>query len=228
VAKPSVVPIETPFAVISDIQGNLRALEAVLVELERRQVRRLLVAGDHLLGGPTAQPLEVWRRLNLSGPITIELARSLADTALATLPESRLVARGDGDEATRQAFLDTRKAVGALVLKSIEKLPTVLRVAMADGREVVVVHGAPRDPGVEITHDIDDDELGQLLGGEVADIVIVGGAHTPFQRELGGMRVVGLGSVGQPLGGELAAHVVLVTPRYEGTVIEDAFVPFGA
>lgn len=226
--KASVVPIETTFAVISDIQGNLPALEAVLTDVERRGVRRLLVAGDHLLGGPTAQPLEVWRKLNASGPVTIELARSLADTALATLPESRLVARDEGDQATRASFLDTRKAVGALVLKSIEKLPTVLRVAMADGREVVVVHGAPRDPGVEITHDLDDEELGALLGGEVADIVIVGGAHTPFQREVGGMRVVGLGSVGQPLTGDPAAHVVLVTPRYEGTVIEDAFVPFGA
>ena len=226
-AKSSIVPIETTFAVISDLQGNLAALDAVLEELDRRGVYRLLVAGDHLLGTGETQPLEVWRRLNATGRLTIELARSLADTALATLPEARLVPRADDDEDDkREAFLSTRKAVGALVLKALEKLPTLLRVGMADGREVLVVHGAPRDPGLDISHEQDDDEVTELLGGEPADIVIVGGSHVPFQREVRGVRVVGLGSAGEPLGDELMAHVVLVTPRYEGTVVEDAFVPF--
>lgn len=226
-SKSSIVPIETTFAVISDLQGNLAALDAVLAELDRRGVHRLLVAGDHLLGAGETRPLEVWRRLNASGRLTIELARSLADTALATLPETRLVPRGDeDDEEKREAFLATRKTVGALVLKALEKLPTLLRVGMADGREVLVVHGAPRDPGIDISHDQDDDEVTDLLGGEPADIVVVAGAHIPFQREVRGVRVVGLGSAGEPVGGEPLAHVVLITPRYEGTVVEDAFVPF--
>lgn len=222
------MPIETTFAVISDLQGNLAALDAVLEELDRRGVYRLLVAGDHLLGVGETQPLEVWRRLNSTGRLTIELARSLADTALATLPEARLVSRSgeEDDDDKREAFIATRKAVGALVLKALEKLPTLLRVGMADGREVLVVHGAPRDPGLDISHEQDEDEVTELLGGEPADIVIVGGSHVPFQREVRGIRVVGLGAAGEPLGGEPVAHVVLVTPRYEGTVVEDAFVPF--
>lgn len=225
VAK-DLVPIDTPIAVFSDVHGNLQALDAVLAELTRRQVRRALVAGDHLLGG--LSPLETWRRLSHAQGLRIELARSLGDTALATLPEARLVARDDDEEEKRQRFLDTRKAVGALVLKALEKLPTFLRAEMADGREVLVIHGAPRDPGVEVTHDLDDDELSALLGDEPADIVVVAGAHVPFQRELGPTRVVGLGSVGDPIGPERSAHVVLITPRYDGAVIEDVYVPFGA
>lgn len=235
-AKPSLVPIETTIAVISDVHGNLPALLAVFDELDRRNVKRLLVAGDHLLPDPRAdaatlalaQPLEVWRRLQGTTQRSIELSRSLADTALATLHESRLVTKSDEDVAKRKAFLDTRASVGALVLKALEKLPTILRVELADGREVLVVHGAPRDPGSEITHDLEDDDVTNLLGGEPADIVIVAGAHAPFQREVRGVRVVGLGSVGQPLGGERAAHVVFVTPRYEGTLIEEAWVPWSA
>lgn len=241
-SKTSLVPIEHTIAVISDVHGNLRALEAVWHELDRRGVKRVLVAGDHLLGDPGAesealpltQPLEVWRRLQTTPQRTVDLARSLADTALATMHESRLVPRGKTDdekrrdEAKREAFLETRKAIGALVLKAIEKLPTLLRVEMADGRSVLVVHGSPRDPGVDITHDLEDDDVTNLLGGEPADIVVVAGAHAPFQREVRGVRVVGLGSVGQPLGGELTAHVVLITPRYEGALIEEAWVPYGA
>lgn len=245
-SKSSLVPIEHTLAVISDVHGNLPALEAVWQELDRRGVKRVLVAGDHLLKDPGPDglasippipgrgPLEVWRRLQSTPQRTVELARSLADTALATLHESRLVPRGKTDEekredeAKREAFLETRKVIGALVLKAIEKLPTLLRVEMADGRSVLVVHGSPRDPGVDITHDLEDDDVTNLLGGEPADIVVVAGAHAPFQREVRGVRVVGLGSVGQPLGGELTAHVVLITPRYEGALIEEAWVPYGA
>lgn len=223
-------------AVLSDVHGNLPALVAVLAELDRRNIKRVYVAGDHLLPDPRAeastlavhQPLEVWRRLMSNSNRTFELSRSLADTALATLHESRLVTKSEEDVAKREAFLGTRAAVGALVLKALEKLPTVLRVELADGREVLIVHGAPRDPGAEITHDLEDDDVTNLLGGEPADIVVVAGSHTPFQREVRGVRVVGLGSVGQPLGGENAAHVVFITPRYEGTLIEEAWVPYEA
>lgn len=223
------MPIDVPIAVFSDVHGNLQALDAVLAELDRRSVSRILAVGDHLLGG--GQPLEVWRRLNGTGATKerrIELSRSLADTALATLPEERLVARADEDAPKRARFLETRKAVGALVLKALEKLPTFLRLEMADGREVLALHGAPRDPGVEITHDLDDDELSALIGDDPADIVLVGGSHVPFQREIGHTRLIGLGAVGEPLGPERTAHVVLVTPRYDGAVVEDVFVPYGA
>jgi predicted phosphodiesterase len=224
VAK-DLVPIDTPIAVFSDVHGNLTALEAVLAELDKRRVPRALVLGDHLLGG--AQPLETWRRLSRKEGLRLELGRSLGDTALATLPESRLTPRVPEDEPKRAQFLETRKAVGALVLKALEKLPTFLRAELADGRELLALHGAPRDPGAEITHDLDDDELSALLGDEPADIVVVAGAHVPFQRELGPTRIVGLGAVGEPLGPDRAAHVVLVTPRYDGAVIEDVFVPYG-
>ena len=49
-------------AFLSDVHGNLEALEAVLGELARRGVKDIYVAGDHLLGGEA--PLEVfdtWR-----------------------------------------------------------------------------------------------------------------------------------------------------------------------
>lgn len=214
------VPIGKTIAVLSDVHGELGALEAVLAELARRDVTEIYVAGDHLFGGPS--PLEVWRRLSAAKAV---LGRSLGDLALATLDPERVSAR-DGETREKLARLvETRRAVGELVLKSIEKLPPSVRVPLADGREVLVVHGAPTDSGLDVTHDLDDEELLGLLGHDPADIVVVGGAHVPFQRDLPQLRVVGVGAVGQAPEGR-NAHFVLLTPAYEGTRVEEAFVAY--
>lgn len=55
--------ITGPIAILSDIHGNLVALDAVLAELSRRDIDRIVVAGDLLFGGD--DPLGVWRRLEI-------------------------------------------------------------------------------------------------------------------------------------------------------------------
>ena len=219
-ALPPTVPIGKTIAVLSDVHGDLRALEAVLGELGKRDVIETYVAGDHLFGG--SEPLEVWRRLGAAKAV---LARSLGDLALATLDPDRVAARTDEEREKRERLASTRRAVGELVLKALAKLPPSLRVTLADGREVLVVHGAPTDPGVDVTHDLSDDEMLVLLGHDAADIVVVGGAHVPFQRELPQMRVVGVGPVGQAPEGR-NAHYVLLTPHYEGTRVEEGWVAY--
>ncbi len=216
----SSVPIGKTIAVLSDVHGELRALDAVLGELARRDVTEIYVAGDHLFGG--GEPLEVWRRLGAAKAV---LARSLGDLALATLDPERVKARDDESREQRERLVVTRRAVGELVLKAIEKLPASIRVPLADGREVLVVHGSPSDPGVDVTHDLEDEEMLALLGHDPADIVVVGGAHVPFQRQLPDMRVVGVGSVGQAPEGK-TAHFVLLTPSYSGTIVEEAWVEY--
>ena len=82
-------PVAVPMAFLSDLHGNLQALESVLEEVQRREVERLYVAGDLLLGGN--EPLAVWRRLQEAGAIC---SRGLSDTALGSLdPNSLLPSR---------------------------------------------------------------------------------------------------------------------------------------
>ncbi len=210
--------ITGPIAILSDIHGNLVALDAVLAELSRRDIDRIVVAGDHLFGGD--DPLGVWRRL---GEKKAQLVRGLSDTALAVLDPEKLVPKSDEDAKKRDAFLDARKKVGELVLRSLAKLPEQIRLPLADGRELVVCHGSPRDPSVDLTFDVDDEELMVLLGGDPADIIAVGGSHVPFDRTLDDTRVLGLGSVGASPEGD-AAHFVILSPRLEGTLIERGWI----
>jgi len=210
--------LAAPIALLADIHGNLPALEAVLEELRQREITGIYVAGDLLFGGD--EPLAVWRRLV---QVKAKCVRGLSDLALATLDPAKMIPRNERERERMSRFLETRSAVGELVLKSLQRLPDSMRIPLADGREIVLVHGSPADPMTEITDDMSDEEVLALIADDPADIVACGGSHVPFVREVAEIRFVGLGSVGQSPEGRVA-HFAIVTPRLEGTVIEQAWV----
>jgi len=61
-------------AVISDIHGNLFALDAIIGDIRQRQVERILCLGDVAAGGP--QPREALRRLQSEGFVEISPRRT--------------------------------------------------------------------------------------------------------------------------------------------------------
>lgn len=208
-------------AFFSDIHGNLRALDAVLEELSRRAIKDIYVAGDLLLGGE--QPVEVFKRLSQIGA---KCVRGVSDEALIEVRPDALRPTDDAQRAMAERFRETRNAIGELALKFLEKLPEQRRIPMVDGSEIVVVHGSPADSTVEMSHDLTDDEMMALIAGDPADIVVCGASHVPFQRDLDGVRVINVGSVGAAPEGAVA-HYTVITPRSDGSsLIEQTFVEY--
>jgi predicted phosphodiesterase len=209
-----------PLAFLSDIHGNLEALAAVLDDLAQRDVKRIHVVGDILLGGPA--PLEVWRRLEQAEAICI---RGLSDTALASVSAHAVRAKNDAERDKLAAFLETRAKVGDLVLERLRRLPERHRIPLLDGREIVMVHGSPVDPATEIGHEVTDEELLALLDDDPADVFVVGGTHVPFHRVIENVHILGAGSVGESPAGRIA-DVTLVTPSVDGPDIEQYYVEY--
>jgi predicted phosphodiesterase len=207
-------------AFLSDVHGNLPALEAVLAELRSRLIDEIYVAGDLLLGGE--QPVEVFKRLQQAGA---KCARGIGDTALIRVDPESLRPADEEQVESAVRFRQTRRAIGELALKYLEKLPEKIRIPMMDGSEILVVHGSPRDPTTELTADMSDEELEHLLDDDPADIVVCGGSHVPFQRALDETRVVNVGSVGAAPEGRVA-HYTVLTPRMDGTLIEQSWVEY--
>lgn len=206
---------------ISDIHGHLDALRAVLATAERRSFHKLLVAGDIVFPGP--EPLETWRRLTGAGAIMVQ---GLTDRALATLDPGALRPRSEHERERLDRMRGTREVLGELILQRIRRLPTHVRLPLEDGGELLLVHGAPIDPGEAITHDMPDDEINALLGDDPADLVVCGASHVPFDRMIGGVRIVNVGSVGEaPAGGLRVAHATWVESTPRGLHIEPIIVP---
>jgi predicted phosphodiesterase len=209
------------FLCISDIHGHLDALRAVLATAERRSFHKLLVAGDIVFPGP--EPLETWRRLTAAGATMVQ---GLSDRALATLDPSALHPRSEHERERLERMRAARDALGDLILQRIRRLPTHQRIPLEDGGELLLVHGSPSDPGEPLTHDMSDQEINALLGDDPADVVVCGASHVPFDRMIGGVRIVNVGSVGEaPGAGSRFAHATWIESTPRGVRVEPITIP---
>jgi predicted phosphodiesterase len=211
---------------LSDIQGNLDALRAVLATAEKRVFHKLLVAGDIVF--PGAEPHETWRRLVSAGAVMV---RGVSDKAIATLDADEVHPRSDHERAMLERMRKTQEELGELVLERLRRLPPTVRFPLEDGREMVLVHGSPSDPEASMTHDMDDEELLSLVGDDPADVVICGMSHVPFDREVADVRIINVGSVGQapdgvePGGAPMVAHATWIESTPAGLSVEQVTVP---
>jgi predicted phosphodiesterase len=207
-------------AFLSDVHGNTRALEAVIDELQRRAVKDVFIAGDLLLGG--TEPLDTWRAIQRVG------ARCVcgpSDVALARV-DAKLLKPQDDEEAEKvRAFAAAQKALGELVLKRLSQLPRQLRLPMIDGRELLVVHGSPKDPFEPISHDMEEEELRGMLADDPADIIVCGGTHVPFARMIDEVQLINVGSVGSAPEGRFA-HYTIISPQAAGATFEQTYVEY--
>ncbi len=222
---------------LSDIHGNLDALRAVLATAERRSFHKLLVAGDLVFPGPTAEyrpgtALETWRRLAAANAV---LVQGVSDRALASLDADSVVATSEHEKAMLERVRQVRKELGDLVIERLRRLPTHARIPLEDGGELVLVHGSPADPAEAMTHDLDDEEVNALLGTDGADLVVCGMSHVPYTRELGDIKIVNVGSVGEAPDGAIdlpngrkrprVAHATWIETTPAGLSIEHIAVP---
>ena len=208
---------EASYAILSDIHGDLKALDAVLKEIERFEVQGIYVAGDLFFGGN--QPLEVWHTLQRA---KAECIRGASDTALTRYSPDVLPISHAEDKSRIQTFAKTQGALGDLILERLRRLPDRLRVPLPHGGEMLMVHGSPVDPLEEITHDLSNEEMLRLLDDDPADVVICGGSHVPFQRRIDDYLIINAGSVGQAPEGNVA-HFSILTSTPSGVRVQQHY-----
>jgi predicted phosphodiesterase len=209
---------------ISDIHGHVGALSAVLAMAERHSFHKLLVAGDIVFPGP--EPLETWRRLTSAGAVMVQ---GVADKAVATLDPSEIHPSNDHERRRLERMRDIRTELGELILERLKRLPTHVRIPLEDGKELLLVHGSPADPTAELSDDMTDEELNALLGDDPADVVVCGMSHVPFERVVGDVHIINVGSVGEaPVGGSrhTVAHATWIESSPVGISVKQIRVPF--
>jgi predicted phosphodiesterase len=181
-------------AVVSDIHGNLPALEAVLDEIARERVERIVNLGD-LLSGP------LWPRE------TAERLMPLAWPTIAGNHERQALAT-----QRPQGFSDAYAAVsiGAAQRAWLATLPVTLTLA---GGDVFLIHGMPAadyeplletimptfgvngSPGIRAARAA---EVRARLGPTSASLVLCGHSHVPRVMAVDDTLFVNPGSVGLP------------------------------
>ncbi len=209
------------YAVISDIHGNLEALEAVLDDMPEG-VERVYCLGDVV--GYGASPNECCDRVRELGMPVISGNHDLAVTD----PETDLAwfnpVAAAAVEWTRGRITDSNAAF-------LFSLPRTLH-----GEEALFVHGSVRDPDEYIVDSATAGENLALLKSEYPGIRVCFFGHThvkaiaplppggasvadsePLDLGSNGPYLVNPGSVGQPRDGDSFASYVLVGGPSEGS-----------
>ena len=173
-------------AVISDIHGNIRALEAVLAHIRTlRDIDRLVVAGD-LLSGPL-EPSE-----------TADVLMGLDAAVIRGNHERQLLACATeaGGASDQYAFEHTTDAQRAW----LAGLPATLELSA----DVLVCHGTPETDLVYLCEELgtpmtlaSNEVISRRLAGDRHALVLSGHSHHPRTVRLStGQLVVNAGSVG--------------------------------
>ncbi len=196
--------------VISDIHGNLPALEAVLADIERRAVTQVVNLGDCVQG-----PL--WPRETCALLMTraFPTVRGNTDRAVATLAPA--------DMAPLQRY--TRGQLEEAQRRWLGHLPATLRL----DQDILAVHGCPDDDHRYLLEDVEQGRLvrgtaetiAQRLGPTDARLVLCGHSHQQHMVRLpGGPLVLNPGSVGLSELGSPHARYALVSRDNGGMTIE--------
>lgn len=184
-------------AIVSDIHGNLPALEAVIADMSRTRPDLVVLGGDLAFGGPHG-PEVVDRLQRLGWPSVL----GNTDAALAGLEAIPEAARGG---FIPSVAAHTRRMLGDERTAWLTGLPKEWR-----GEDLVVVHAVPGDCWAIVGHDAPDDTLRSTYGRSGAPAVAYGHIHHAFVRRLGDLTVVNGGSVSLSLDRDVRASYVIV------------------
>jgi predicted phosphodiesterase len=235
-------------AILADIHSNLPALEAVLENAERTGIDGVLVAGDHLTGGPC--------------PVgTIRALRALDAHMIRGNTDDRLLAYHAGGVPdvwrTSEQWAGLRWLHGCLdeeALSWLASLPEQCVVAPQDtvparatrvrATRIRVVHGTPwsttkhlapdRDPlslqlfdraGI-VPAGRDPDRLGATLARVNEPVLVCGHSHIPWAQRENGRLALNPGSVGAPINGDVRAQYALLTWQGSRWEVEHRAVPY--
>jgi putative phosphoesterase len=193
-------------AIVSDIHGNLTALEAVVADIERRDADLVLQGGDLVLGG--CQPAEVIDRVHELG-----WGGVVGNTdELLWRPEERWVQERNAPklhDLLRVLFEDYAPATCELIG---EKRIEWLRGLPAESREddLVLLHASPGDLWRASLPDAEDSVLVATYEVCESKTVVYGHIHRPYVRTVDALTVANSGSVGSPFDGDPRASYLLV------------------
>jgi putative phosphoesterase len=204
------VPIHERVAVITDIHGNLPALQAALARIDELGIESVYCGGDLVGYGP--HPNEVCALIQERAIPTVygnydhAIARDEHDCGCAYVtPHDREI----GQQSVEWTLLHTDRAAKDFM----RTLAFDLRFRVGYWG-VHLVHGSPRKVNEYLFEDKPARLYERLAAAESDRALVFGHTHKPWVRDFGGVRFVNCGSVGKPKDGDpRGAFAVLEAAR---------------
>ena len=201
----------TRIAVLSDIHGNLLALEAVAAEIRREKPDAVLVAGDLVLNGPDPNGcVDALRLLESEGALIVSGNTDIAVGDFdygAAFPQYQ---DGVPDIITAAAEW-AHDELGDDQLDWLRRLPAERRIRADGDTLILVVHASPGSQTRGFDQALDNNVILERAAATDARVICVGHTHLPEVRDLGWKLIVNAGSCGYVFDGEASASWAMLT-----------------
>jgi putative phosphoesterase len=199
-------------AVVTDIHGNLPALEAALTRIDELGIERVFCGGDLVGYGP--HPNEVVALIaerqipTIYGNYDYAIARDLDDCGCAYItPHDR--------ELGQRSVEWTLEHTDQTSKEWMRELPFDQRFRLGD-RGVHLVHGSPRKVNEYLFEDKPASLYERLAKAEIDDVLTFGHTHKPWVHTFGGVLFVNCGSVGKPKDGDPRGSFAILGAAIDG------------
>lgn len=203
-------------AIISDIHGNIEALEEVFIRIDELSVDDIWVAGD--LVGYLPYPNEVIDTLRSRG---LKMVMGNYDDAVAfsriecgcNYPDEKAMELGVRSlEWTKEVVRDDNK-------EFLKTLPMEVSMQVGDNT-ILMVHGSPRALNEYLNLDVPEENI-KIMIEDRCHVLICGHTHIPYHRQIGDMHIINSGSVGKPKDGDPRATFGIVEFSRNGDITVD-------
>jgi predicted phosphodiesterase len=197
--------------ILSDLHGNIDALEAVDAATRTDRFDQIWVLGDLVDYGAAAAEVIAWVRAHAT-----LVVRGNHDHAVGTGEDCRSAPMYHDLAVATRAILRSRLSTPELTY--LVKLPLQVTVTVAPERHGLLVHASPQDPlfGYVPTDGPDDQWRHALLPAGDVSFVFVGHTHDQFTRQIDQITLINPGSVGLPKDGDpRAAYAIFEDGRVE-------------
>ena len=203
-------------AVLSDIHGNVIALEAVRAALRKEKPDVVMIAGDLAFNGhDPAGSIAVLRAMETEGAIIVAGNTDIAVADFDFTAAFPWMAEGI-PEPMRLAAEWAHDALDDGDLAWLRRLPAERRLRIGETM-LLLTHASPGSQTAGFDKDLDASATLERLSGTDARIICCGHTHVPEVRDFGWKQVVNAGSAGYVFDGDPTASWALITID-DGTV----------
>lgn len=184
-------------AIISDIHGNMQALDAVLDNIKEENCEKIFCLGDLAMAGP--EPSKMIERIQkLIHETDFTLIQGNTDEMIAGCDNQMLHMLRENNPVMANALEADVLEVSESQKNFLRDLPKTKELTV-DGVKILLVHGSPRKNNENIFPDLKLEEVEEMIKGTDANIIFCGHTHVPCGYQTNtNQTVVNVGSVGRP------------------------------
>ena len=212
-------------AVISDIHGNLEAINAVFGDIEANNCQKVFVLGDYAMAGPEPdKAIDFF--MQKSSNENFFMIQGNTDFMISNYSDELFKNIQSGAPVMAEALKNDVLILNNSQKEFLKCLPSHLEVEF-EGVKFLLVHGSPRKNNENILPDTTLRELEEMIEGVKADVILCGHTHMPcgFQTE-SKKTVVNVGSIGRPFTPEPKSCYLVINVINGECLFEHRFVNY--